>query len=117
MALKRSKTLDLNLLSETINLMNKADDFQVISEIIFNFIENFVSYNMAVIYKLNEKDKILEIVSCIGSDTEKMKKRMPFRVGESAVGLVAKDKKALLINDVLNSKEITVRQYYDEDPL
>ncbi len=57
------------------------------------------------------------MVSCIGSDMEKMKKRMPFKVGESAVGLVAQDKKALLINDVLKSKEITVRQYYDEDPI
>lgn len=117
MALNGAKVIDLNLLSETIDLMNKAQDFQVISKIIFNFIHNFVNYNMAVIYKLNENEKILDIVSCIGSDAEKMKKRMPFKVGESAVGLVAKDKKALLIDDVLKSKEITVRQYFDEDPI
>ena len=115
--MKKPKDRDLKLLSETIDLMNKAKDFQVISQIIFDFIQNFVNFNMVVIYRLNEKEKILEMVSCIGSDMEKMKKRMPFKVGESAVGLVAQDKKALLINDVLKSKEITVRQYHDEDPI
>lgn len=113
----KPKKVDLDLLSRTIDLMNKAKDFQVIAEIIFNFIQNFVNFNMAVIYRLNEKEKILEMVSCIGANVERMKRRMPFKVGESAVGLVAKDKKALLINDVLKSKEITVRQYYDEDPI
>ncbi len=117
MLAKRDKIVDLDLLSETIDLMNKAENFQVISDIIFNFIQNFVNYNMAVIYRFQEKKKILEMVSCIGADVEKMRKRMPFRLGESAVGLVAKDKKALLIHDALNSKEIRVRQYYEEDPL
>ena len=115
--IKIPKTIDLNLLSETIDLMNRATNFQVISKIIFNFIHNFVNYNMAVIYKINEKEGTLEMISCMGSDTEKMKKRIPIKVGESAVGQVAKDKKALLINDVLRSKEITVRQYNDEDPI
>lgn len=115
--LKKPKTIDLNLLSETIDLMNKAKNFQVISEIIFNFIHNFVNYNLAVIYRLNEKEENLEMISCMGSDLEKMKKRIPIKVGESAVGQVAKDKKAVLINDVLRSKEITVRQYNDEDPV
>lgn len=93
MALKKAKTIDLNLLSETIDKMSKATNFHIIAEIIFNFIEHFVNYNMAVIYKLNEKKEILEIVSCIGSDAEKMKNRIPFKIGEGAVGLVAKDKK------------------------
>lgn len=114
---KKTKPINLNLLSETIEMMNKATDFYIISEIIFNFIEYFVNYNMAVIYKLNHRKKLLEMVSCIGSDAERMKNRMPFKIGEGAVGLVARDKKALLINDVLKSKKIKVRQYFDEDPI
>ncbi len=55
--MKRPKDTDLKLLSETIDLMNKAKDFQVISKIIFDFIQNFVNFNMAVIYRLNEKEK------------------------------------------------------------
>src|SRR5699024_1341792 len=57
------------------------------------------------------------MVSCIGSDIKKMKERLPFKIVESAVGLVAKDKKSLMFNDVLKSKEILVRQYQDEDPI
>lgn len=114
---KKTKNNDLNLLSRTIELMNKAKDFQVIAEIIFNFIQGFINFDMAVIYKLNEKENILEIVSCIGSDTEKLKQRVPFKIGEGAVGLAAMDKKSILINDALKTKEIKVRQYGDEDPL
>ncbi len=114
---RKYRHVDLKLLSETIDMMNKAKDFQVISQIIFNFIQNFVNFNMAVIYRLNEKENNLEMVSCIGSDMEKMKKRVPLKIGESAVGLVARDKRAILIRDVLKSKEIKVRQYYDEDPI
>jgi len=72
---------------------------------------------MAVIYKINENEKTLEIVSCIGSDTEKLKRRMPFKIGEGAVGLVAKNKKPILINDALENNEVKVRQYYNEDPI
>lgn len=117
MDFKQEKPINLNLISETIDLMNKAENFQVVSKIIFNFIENFVNYNMAVIYRLNEKEESLEMVSCIGSDAEKMRQRMPLKIAESAVGLVVKDKRNILINDVLNSKEIIVRQYSDEDPI
>jgi len=117
MSFKKSKSNDLNLLSETIGLMNKAKDFQVIADIIFNFIKRFINFDMAVIYKMNEKENVLEIVSCLGSDAERLKNRMPFRIGEGAVGLVAMDKKSILINDVLKTKEIKVRQFSDEDPL
>jgi len=117
MIVKKPGTIDLDLLSETIDSMNKAENFQIVSRIIFKFIEKFVNFDMAVIYRLNEKEKILQMVSCIGSDIQKMKERLPFKIGESAVGLVAKDKKALMFNDVLKSKEILVRQYQDEDPI
>lgn len=108
---------DIYLLANTMQSINKAKDFQLISDFIFKFIQNFVSFNMIVIYKFNEKENYLDVVSCIGSNTEKMKKRLPFKIGEGAVGLVAKDKKSLLINDVLISKEIKVRQFYEEDPI
>ena len=42
---------------------------------------------------------------------------MPFKVGDGAVGLVAKNKKPILINDVLKNMKIQVRQYCDEDPV
>jgi len=108
---------DLELLSETIGMITKAKDFQVTAEIIFNFIKKFIKFDMAVIYKINEKEHTLEIVSCLGTDTEKLRKRMPFRIGEGAVGLVAKNKKPILINDVLEFSEVKVRQYYNEDPI
>ncbi|MDR7869363.1 MAG: ATP-binding protein [Tissierellaceae bacterium] len=108
---------DVNLLANTMQSINKAKDFQLVSDFIFKFIQNFVSFNMIVIYKYNERESSLDVVSCIGSSTEKMKNRIPFRIGEGAIGLVAKDKKSLLINDALNSKEIKVRQFHEEDPL
>lgn len=113
----RNKSVDLNLLSNTINKINKSTNFQTTAEIIFGFIMSFIDFNMAVIYKINDKEDILEIVSCLGSDAEKLKRRMPFKVGEGAVGLVAKNKKPILINDVLKNMEIQVRQYCDEDPV
>jgi PAS domain S-box-containing protein len=112
-----NKNIDLNLLSNTINNINKSTDFQTTAEIIFGFIMSFIDFNMAVIYKIDDKENLLEIVSCLGSDAEKLKRRMPFKVGDGAVGLVAKNKKPILINDVLKNKEIQVRQYCDEDPV
>jgi PAS domain S-box-containing protein len=114
---KFNRNIDLNLLSNTINKINKSTNFQTTAEIIFGFIKSFIDFNMAVIYKINDKENILEIVSCLGSDAEKLKRRMPFKVGEGAVGLVAQNKRPILINDVLKSKEIQVRQYCDEDPV
>lgn len=106
---------DFDLLVKTMLSINKAKDFNLISDGIFKFIEKFVSYNMVVIYRFKERDNTLEVVSCIGSNAEEMKKRPPFKAGEGAVGLVVQDKKAILINDVLISKEIKVRQF-NEDP-
>ncbi|HAQ41189.1 MAG TPA: hypothetical protein DCM73_10405 [Clostridiales bacterium] len=112
-----SRSTDLYLLSETFDTISKAKDFQVTADIIFNFIKKFIELDMAVIYKINEKENTLDIVSCLGTDTEKLKKRMPFRIGEGAVGLVAQNKRPLLISDALSFKDIKVRQYYHEDPI
>ena len=114
---ENDRIVDLNLLSNTINNINKSKNFQTTAEIIFGFIKSFINFNLAVIYKINDKENTLEIVSCLGTDTEKLKKRMPFKVGEGAVGLVAKNKKPILINDVLKNQEIQVRQYCEEDPI
>lgn len=115
--MENTKSADLYLLSETFNQISKVKDFQITADIIFNFIKKFIKFDMAVIYKINEKENTLEIVSCLGTDTEKLKKRMPFKIGEGAVGLVAKNKKPILINDVLEFSEVKVRQYYNEDPI
>ncbi len=114
---KNTKSADLYLLSETFNQISKVKDFQVASDIIFNFLKKFIVFDMAVIYKINEKESTLEIVTCLGTDTEKLKRRMPFKIGEGAVGLVAKNKKPILINDALENNEVKVRQYYSEDPI
>lgn len=113
----KDKNPDLYLLSETFNHLSKIKDFQLASEIIFDFLKNFVTFDMAVIYRINEEENILEIVSCLGTDTEELKSRMPFKIGEGAVGLVAKNKEPILINDVLETNQIKVRQYYNEDPI
>lgn len=115
--IENSKSTDLYLLAETFNLISKAKDFQVTADIIFKFIKKFIKFDMAVIYRINEKEDTLEIVSCLGTDTEKLKRRMPFKIGEGAVGLVAKNKKPILIKDALEFTEIKVRQYYNEDPI
>lgn len=117
MLLKSPKIIDLNFLSKVINSINKAKDFQSISEIIFDFIEELIPFNMAVIYGINENQKELKVVSCRGSDVNKMKERIPFKIGKGAVGWVAKEKKALLIHDALASEGIRVRQFFNEDPL
>ncbi|WMJ77516.1 MULTISPECIES: GAF domain-containing sensor histidine kinase [unclassified Sedimentibacter] len=114
---KNTKGTDLYLLSETFDQISKVKDFQAASDIIFNFIKKFIVFDMAVIYRINDNENTLEIASCLGSDAEKLKRRMPFKIGEGAVGLVAKNKKSILINDALKNNEVKVRQYYNEDPI
>lgn len=111
------KVIDLSCLLKATKDIAKERDFHSISEIIFDFIENLIPFNMAVIYSINSKEKELEVISCRGSDINKLKKRLPFKIGEGAVGWVARENKALLINDVLSQEEIHVRQFYDEDPI
>ena len=114
---EHQRELDVKLLVETTKSISKAKDFQLTSKVIFQFIQKLVNYNLIVIYKLKENEDTLEVVSALGSDTEIMKKRVPFKVGQGAIGHAAKAKKSLLVDDVFKSKDIKVRQYYDEDPL
>ncbi|MCR2043324.1 GAF domain-containing protein [Anaerosalibacter massiliensis] len=105
------KIYDLNNLLRTIKSISKAKNFKSISEIIFNFIESLIKYDMAVIYNIDWKRKELEVVSCRGSDIDKLKRRVHIRFGEGAVGWVAEKKKVLLIDDVFKTEKIQVRQF------
>lgn len=111
------KVVDIKRLLETINNMSKAKTFDDVAKVIYDFIENLIPYNMIVIYAINKEQMELEVVSCKGSDVKNLKKRVPLKIGQGAVGWVAKEKKALVIDDALNLNEIHVRQFYDEDPI
>ncbi len=117
MSAKNHKIFELNHLLETTNYISKAKDFEGISEIIFDFIEDLIEYDMAVIYNIDWGNSNLEVVSCRGTDINRLKTRLNLKIEESAVGWVAKEKKVLLIDDVSKSKQIKVRQVYKEDPV
>lgn len=110
------KVYDLNNLLKTTRNISKAKSFESISQIIFDFVKSLIKYDMAVIYNIDWESKELEVVSCRGSDIAKLKKRFHIRIGEGAVGWVAEKKKVLLIDDVLKTEVIQVRQFYNEDP-
>ena len=114
---ERDIEADVDLLVSAMQSINKANDFQLISNYIFKFIDDFVSYNMIVIYKCNDKDNSLEVVSCVGSNVENLKKKIRFKTGEGVVGLVAQKKEAVIVNDALISSKIKIRQHCKEDPL
>lgn len=111
------KIIELTNLLEATKNMSQAKDIKSIADALFDFIINLKQYDMAVIYRINEEYDYLDVVSCRGSDINNLKKRVQFKIGEGAVGWVAKEKKALLIENVLKSKKIRVRQFYDEDPI
>lgn len=108
---------NLDLLASTMDEMNKAEKFADVADIIFRFIKKYVRYNMAVIYRIDKPNNILEIVSCIGADINKLKKRVNFKVGEGAVGKVAQEKKPIYLENALENNSVYVRQFYDEDPI
>ncbi|MCI5688974.1 ATP-binding protein [Anaerovoracaceae bacterium 42-11] len=108
---------DLDLLASTMEEMNRAEKFTDVADIIFRFIEDYVHYDMAVIYRIDKSENILEIVSCMGADINNLKKRVKFRVGEGAVGKVALEKKPIYLENALDNSFISVRQFYDEDPI
>lgn len=111
------KVFQLNHLLETTNSISKAKDFEGISEIIFDFIESLIDYDMAVIYNIDWDIQGLEVISCRGSDVKELKKRVHIKFGQGAVGWVAREKKVLSIDDVFKTNQIQVRQFYEKDPL
>lgn len=108
---------DLQLLADTMERMNDAENFVDVANMIFEFIKNYASYDMAVIYRVDKQAQQLEIVSCLGADINKLKKRVRFKVGEGAVGKVAQNKRPIHLKNALKEESILVRQFYDEDPI
>ncbi len=108
---------DLQLLSATMEQMNEAENFVDVADMIFEFIKYYASYDMAVIYRVDKQAQQLEIVSCLGADINKLKRRVQFKVGEGAVGKVAQNKRPIHIQNALKEESILVRQFYDEDPI
>lgn len=111
------KVIDLEFLSMATREIAHAKDFQSACEIIFDFIESLVSFNMVIIYEIDKKQKELRVVACRGSNVKNLRDRVPFKIGEGAVGWVAQHKKALLLEDALVSEGLHVRQFFDEDPI
>lgn len=109
--------IELNHLIEIVNYISKSKKIEDISKIVFDFINELVDYDLAVIYTLKEETDELEVLACRGANINNLKSRINIKVGEGSVGWVAKEKKTLIINDVLNSNEFKVRQYLSEDPL
>lgn len=111
------KIIDLDNLYFATNKVSKAKNLQDVCDIIFGFIENIAPYNMIIIYEVDRKRNELIAISSRGSDVNKLKMRVPFKIGEGAVGWVAKTKKALLIEDALEKGQIQIRQFFNQDPI
>lgn len=107
----------LSLISATLEQINETESFQDVAGLIFDFIKAYTSYNMAVIYRLPESADSLEVVACLGTDLDKLRKRVRFKIGEGAVGRVAKEKKPLYFRNVEKEQPMLVRQFCGEDPL
>ncbi|MDP3386762.1 MAG: ATP-binding protein [Eubacteriales bacterium] len=114
---RKHKVIDLNFLSKTSMDMSNAEDFQGVSDIIFTYIESLVTFSMIVIYEVDKKNNELQVIASKGSKSKNFRDRVPFKIGEGAVGWVAENKKALLISDALSSNRFQVRQFFNEDPI
>lgn len=114
---KNHTVIDLSYLSKATQDIAVAKDFQSACDVIFNYIEGLVSFNMIILYGLDSKCGELKVVSCRGSNVINLKERVPFKIGRGAVGWVAHHKKALLLDDALNSSKFQVRQFFEEDPI
>ncbi len=114
---RKHKVIDLNFLSKTSMDISNAGSFEKVSEIIFSYIESLVPFSMIVIYEVDKKKNELRVISNKGSGSKNFRDRVPFKIGEGAVGWVAENKKALLIEDALESNKFQVRQFFHEDPI
>jgi len=112
------KPYDTKTLLETSIDLSKAKDFDTIAEILFDFVEDIVPINMSVLYIIEPDGQSLKPRSCRGAKLENLLNREIFRVGESGVGYVARERQALLLTDVRRSTDlpIRIRQVEGEDP-
>lgn len=113
---KNQSIVELEYLFQTIEKICKASRIEEITSIIFDYLEGILDYTMAVIYMINHEKNLLEVVDARGPDVSKLKNRVRFRVGEGAVGWIAREKKGICLYDALES-EIKVRQFWKEDPI
>lgn len=114
---KKTHRIDLNEFVKTINKINNAKSFVMISEIIFDFTKELFRYDLAVFYSVNEATNQLEVISCRGTNVSNLKSRLRFNIGDGSVGWVAKTQKALLIEDVLDYEEEEIKvRLHKQDP-
>jgi PAS domain S-box-containing protein len=112
-----SSVVQLASLFEAIDNISKSKDLEDMSNELFDFIEKVIEFNMAILYVINYEKKQLEVLSARGSCLNNLKKRVKFRIGEGAVGWVAKEKKAIVLKNAMCSQQIRVRQHSNEDPV
>jgi PAS domain S-box-containing protein len=113
---KNQSIVELEYLFQTIEKICKASRIEEITTIIFDYLEGILDYTMAVIYMINHEKNLLEVVDARGPDVSRLKNRVRFRIGEGAVGWIAREKKGICLYDALES-EIKVRQFWKEDPI
>jgi PAS domain S-box-containing protein len=107
----------LTSLFEAIDNISKSRTLEDMSSELFDFIEKVIEFNMAIIYVIDYEKEQLEVLSARGSDISHLKKRIKFRIGEGVVGWVAKEKKAVMLENAMHNQEIRVRQHSHEDPV
>jgi len=112
------KPYDTKALLETSIDLSRARDTTSIAEILFDFIEDIVAINMAVLYTIEEDGQTLRPIACRGSRIENLQKRELFKLGEGGVGYVGREKRALLLTDAQKTTNlpIKIRQVTGEDP-
>lgn len=118
MAIYPTKPYDTKALLETSIDLSQARDTASIAEILFDFIEDIVAINMAVLYTIEEDGQTLRPIACRGSNIENLQKRELFKLGEGGVGYVGREKRALLLTDAQKTTNlpIKIRQVTGEDP-
>ncbi len=112
-----SSVVQLTSLFQAIDSISKSKSLEDMSSELFDFIEKVIEFNMAIIYVINYEKEQLEVLSARGSNLSNLRKRVKFRIGEGAVGWVAKEKKAVMLENAMYNQEIRVRQYSHEDPV
>lgn len=115
-SIEAGNIVKLNFLSQAIKRINKSMSIEEASNEIFDFIQSVTSYHMAVIYIIDYETNELVVLAARGTNVDKVKKRVRFKIGEGVVGWVAKEKKAIVLKDATIESKFKVRQHYDVDP-
>lgn len=114
---RESHVIKLNFLSQAMERLSKSKTMEEVSSEIFDFIQSMIEYTMAIIYLIDYDKNQLVVLAARGSNINNLKKRIKFKIGQGVVGWVAREKKAVVLEDALQEKDIRVRQHFDVDPL